>query len=139
MIERYELVDESGGAGTWRGGLGLRRVYRPIGHAMTFSGQGERCVNPPPGLFGGEAGATGSFTLHHGNGTVERLPGKPPPLEVPPASAVTVVTPGAGGYGPPEGRDRAKLAEDLASGKFSTEFLQRHYGYRGPSEDGDDV
>jgi N-methylhydantoinase B len=135
MIERYELVDESGGAGTWRGGLGLRRVYRPIGHVMTFSGQGERCINQPPGLFGGGAGATGSFSLQHDDGTAERLPGKPPPLEVPPASAVSVITPGAGGYGPPEQRDRTKLAEDLASGKFSAEFLDRHYGYRAPSND----
>ncbi|MDP6707372.1 MAG: hydantoinase B/oxoprolinase family protein [Alphaproteobacteria bacterium] len=135
MIERYELVEESGGAGTWRGGLGLRRIYRPIGHVLTFSGQGERIVNPPPGLFGGEAGATGSFAVRHGDGTEERLPGKPAPFEVSPDAAVAVVTPGAGGYGPPEGRDPAKLAEDLASGKFSADYLERHYGYREPTDE----
>ena len=44
-----------GGAGKYRGGLGLRRVVRPVGHTMTFSGQGERFVNRPWGIFGGGA------------------------------------------------------------------------------------
>lgn len=47
MIERYELVEDSGGAGKYRGGLGLRRDYRPLDHETTFSGQGERFVNQP--------------------------------------------------------------------------------------------
>ena len=39
-----------------------------------------------------------------------------------------VETPGAGGYGPPAERSAEALAEDRASGKFSEEFLRRHYG-----------
>ena len=52
-----ELVQDSGGAGAWRGGLGLRRIYRPIGHVVNFSGQGERCVNALRGVFGCGPGA----------------------------------------------------------------------------------
>src|SRR5205085_3878861 len=44
LVESYGFVPDSGGAGKHRGGLGLRRVVRPVGHTMTFSGQGERFV-----------------------------------------------------------------------------------------------
>jgi len=47
LVESYGFVADSGGAGKHRGGLGLRRVVRPVGHTMTFSGQGERFVNKP--------------------------------------------------------------------------------------------
>src|SRR5262249_20220764 len=31
-VERYELTPDSGGAGRWRGGLGVDRVWRILGH-----------------------------------------------------------------------------------------------------------
>ena len=40
---------------------------------------------------------------------------------------LSVVTPGAGGYGPPRERDAARIAEDLRSGKYSAEYLREHY------------
>src|SRR5262249_57400862 len=55
LVESYGFVPDSGGAGKHRGGLGLRRVVRPVGHTMTFSGQGERFVNKPWGIFCGGA------------------------------------------------------------------------------------
>ena len=61
LVESYGFVEDSGGAGKHRGGLGLRRVVRPVGHTMTFSGQGERFVNRPWGMFGGGSGGTGKF------------------------------------------------------------------------------
>tara|TARA_A100001037_G_scaffold304765_1_gene342658 strand:+ start:4173 stop:5897 length:1725 start_codon:yes stop_codon:yes gene_type:complete len=128
LIERYELVPDSGGAGTWRGGLALRRVYRPIGHTTVFGGQGERVVNRPWGLFGGGDGATGSFYLIHDDGRREDLAVKPHTVEIPPDSALWITTPGAGGYGPPEGRSKFRLADDVASGKLSPDQLKDLYG-----------
>ena len=32
LVESYGFVEDSGGAGKYRGGLGLRRVVRPVGH-----------------------------------------------------------------------------------------------------------
>ena len=127
MIERYELVDDSGGAGRWRGGLGLRRVYRPLGHTMTFSGQGERVAIAPWGVFGGEDGATGAFSLTSRDGDVRDLPGKPSSVQVAAGEGVTVTTPGAGGYGAASERDAAHVDRDLHSGKISREFLERYY------------
>jgi N-methylhydantoinase B len=132
LVERYELIDGSGGAGTWRGGLGLRRVYRGLGHKLTFSGQGERAVHPPWGLFGGHAGGTGSICLLHDDGEREELANKPASLEVAPSTAVCIETPGAGGYGPPQDRDADSLAEDYRSGKFEASFMRENYDYEGP-------
>jgi len=64
-VEEYALVEDSGGAGRWRGGLGLRRVVRPVGHACEFSGVGERFRHSPPGIFGGEPGRPGRFLLRN--------------------------------------------------------------------------
>lgn len=134
LVERYELIDGSGGAGTWRGGLGLRRVYRGLGHTLTFSGQGERAVHPPWGLFGGHAGGTGSISLLHDGGEREELAIKPASLEVGPDTSVCIETPGAGGYGPPDQRDAASVAEDYRSAKFTADFMRKTYGYNGPQD-----
>ncbi len=127
IVERYELVEDSGGAGAFRGGLGLRRDYRPMGVPVTFSGQGERCVHRPWGLFGGGPGATGRFALLRDDGGRVELPSKPSALNVSPDSCISVVTAGAGGYGDPARRSRDALAEDAASGKYSASNLQGHY------------
>ena len=71
LIERYELIRDSGGGGTWRGGMGLRRIYRGLGHTMTFSGQGERGVHPPYGLFGGQPGGRGRIRIVKDGGKVQ--------------------------------------------------------------------
>jgi N-methylhydantoinase B len=129
IVESYELIPDSGGPGRSRGGLGLRRVLRPRGHVAQFSGQGERFLNPPWGLFGGEPGGMGRFLIRGRDGEIRALPTKPGPVEIHPDEALIVETAGGGGYGPPAERDRAALAEDLASGKFSAGFLARGYGY----------
>ena len=130
LIERYELVPTSGGPGTWRGGCGLRRVYRPLGHTSVFSGQGERCVSHPWGLFGGGEGGLGSFSLDFDDGRSQPLPIKPTTVHIPPDAVVSVVTPGAGGDGPPAGRSQADLADDLANGLFSADYMMEHYGFK---------
>lgn len=126
-VEEYALVADSGGAGTHRGGLGLRRVVRPVGHTCEFSGVGERFRRPPGGVFGGGPGRTGRFRLHGADGEVEPLPSKLTGLKLAPEAAVSVETPGAGGYGPPSGRARATIAQDAASGKCTPAFIEAHY------------
>jgi N-methylhydantoinase B len=129
LIERYEFVENSGGAGRWRGGLGLRRIYRPIGHVCTFSGQGERCVHRPWGLFGGEPGGTAGFRLRTEDGQELPLPNKPTTVAVGPEATIVVTTPGAGGYGPPRERDPALVERDARSGKFDRAYIERHYAH----------
>jgi N-methylhydantoinase B len=127
LVESYGFVPDSGGAGKYRGGLGLRRVVRPVGHTMTFSGQGERFVNRPWGLFGGGSGGTGKFVKLSGGNEVP-LPTKPANLLVTADEAVMVETPGAGGYGKPSEREAAAVENDFVSGKFSRDYIKKNYG-----------
>ena len=127
VLERYELAEDSGGAGEWRGGLGLRRVYRPLNHTMHFSGQAERFVSRPWGLFGGGAATPGSFRIVDPDGRTTMLPAKAATVSIPEGSALVVTTPGGGGYGRAEARSPEALAEDLRSGKYAAETLARHY------------
>lgn len=126
-VEEYSLVEDSGGAGRFRGGMGLRRVVRPVGHDCLFNGAGERFSNRPWGIEGGRAGGSGRYLLRDDDGTSRQLDVKPSGITVTPRQTVVVETPGAGGWGPPAERESEALAEDRASGKFSEEFLNGNY------------
>ena len=58
-VEEYALVPDSGGAGKWRGGLGVRRVWRVLERDAHAAVCCERTVTPPFGLAGGQAGGAG--------------------------------------------------------------------------------
>ncbi len=110
---RYELVDGSGGAGRQRGGMALRRVYR-ADRECRLRLDGARLRSAPWGLEGGRPGAMGAFLFSpgvvpfdHGNGTLR------------PGDLVTIVTPGAGGYGPAALRDPAARTQDIREGRLT--------------------
>ena len=58
-VEAYSLREDSGGAGRFRGGLGVCRDIAVRGHRATFSLLAERHEHPPYGLAGGADGTTG--------------------------------------------------------------------------------
>ena len=76
MVLEYGLVPNSGGAGKHPGGRGIRRVVKPVDHACTFNGVGERFRHAPWGLQGGEDGGKGRFGFIGANGAETPLPGK---------------------------------------------------------------
>lgn len=127
LVESYGLIEDSAGPGRHRGGMGLRRVVRPLDHEAVFSGQGERFVNPPWGIFGGGTGATGRFVLREAGADDRVLPTKPAAVTLTPKRAIVIETPGAGGYGKPSERSAADLAEDVRSGRFSPGYMRRYY------------
>ncbi len=95
-VERYELLDGSGGDGRHRGGDGLVRAIRVLEPA-TLSLLTDRRRHAPQGLRGGGPGRPGRNLL---NG--EELPAKSTRrLEA--GEVVTVETPGGGGWGRIEG------------------------------------
>src|SRR5690606_10519245 len=55
-VEEYSLIEDTGGAGRYRGGMGIRRIIRPVDHECEFNGVGERFRHKPWGLFGGQDG-----------------------------------------------------------------------------------
>lgn len=126
-VEEYALVPDSGGAGTWRGGLGVRRVWRVLERDAHAAVCCERTVTPPFGLAGGRTGAPAKLTLRLPDGSARKLTSKGG-FTAPAGSLVEVEAPGSGGYGPPGARDRALLAEDLADGYVTAAAAARDYG-----------
>ena len=130
-VEEYSLVEDSGGAGRFRGGLGIRRVIRPVDHVCQFNGVGERFVHRPWGLFGGNDGEVGHFYIKADDGKISPLAAKASSILLPPDCAAILETAGAGGYGPPAQRSTELLRDDLVSGKYTKEFIARHYPQSG--------
>ena len=124
----YGLVEDSGGAGKYRGGMGLRREITPVGHDCIFNGAGERFSNEPWGVFGGSSGGTGQFIHTKQDGLEKKLAIKPSGIALKAGEKILVETPGAGGYGAPEERSDAEITDDVESGKFSDAYVKRHYG-----------
>lgn len=126
-VEEYALIPNSGGAGRHRGGLGIRRSIRPVGHLCEFNGVGERFRHQPWGIFGGKAGAAGQFYLQNDDGSRKSLPSKIAGVFVSQETVVVIETPGAGGYGEPADRSSDAMRDDLASGKFTERFIAENY------------
>jgi N-methylhydantoinase B len=106
-VLRYELVDGSGGAGRSRGGMGLRRVYRAEAECHLRL-DGSRLLTPPWGFAGGHPGGCGAFSFSE---AVEPFVNRAGRLRA--GETVEIITPGAGGYGPPSERDPAAVESDL--------------------------
>ena len=62
-ITRFELIADSGGAGEFRGGLGIRREYLNLADAR-FSIRSMKHVIPPNGCAGGATGRTGDIWIN---------------------------------------------------------------------------
>jgi N-methylhydantoinase B len=125
-IARYELVDDSAGAGRTRGGLGLRRDYLFPDHAATFTVLADRTRWGPHGLFGGADGAPARYVLNP-DGEARQL-GAKITLELAPGDVVSYRTCGGGGYGPPAERDPRLVLQDVREGKVSPTRARELYG-----------
>ena len=120
---RYELIEGSGGAGTFRGGMGLRRAYRADEDCRVRVDL-SRMRSRSWGLLGGGEGDQGRIVcgpgvvFDHDQATLQA------------GQWFEVITPGAGGYGPPAERDRAAVAKDLAEGVLDAETAREVYNYQ---------
>jgi N-methylhydantoinase B len=97
-VERYELRVGSGGKGRHRGGHGVVRSLRVVGHEARVSLQSDRRRFAPYGLGGGEDGARGRNSVSDREGKSTGVPGKVS-LSLQSGEIVTVETPGGGGWG----------------------------------------
>lgn len=127
MAERYELVPDSGGPGNFRGGLGIRRDLRILCEHAQLSAQGERFLRPPWGLGEGMPGGCGHFILNPGTPGEKTLPVAFVDLPLKKGDVVSIQTAGGGGYGNPNDRDPAAIAEDVLNGRVTRESVAKHY------------
>lgn len=127
-VLRYEILTDSGGAGTFRGGAGLRRDYVNLGDDVTIALSGERQHAAAPGLEGAKAGVPGAFVLDPGTPGERRLPSAISDLALVKGQVLSIRTPGAGGWGAPWERAEAAVLRDVAEGRVSVAAATRDYG-----------
>lgn len=127
-IVTYALRPDSGGPGQWRGGCGMELTFRALTDDTNILGRGmERLVFRPWGSNGGKAGAPGELIVNRGLPGERRL-GKIDVLTVNAGDTVTFLTPGAGGWGAPAGRDPEAVRRDVENGFVTVEGAEKDYG-----------
>jgi N-methylhydantoinase B len=119
---RYEMVVGSGGAGKFRGGMGLRRVYRAEADCRVRVDV-SRLRSQSWGLYGGLPGAHGRVVPGPGVNFHRDV------AELRAGDWFEVITPGAGGYGLPAERERGAVARDLAEGVIDAATARDIYGF----------
>ena len=126
-ILKYELLPDSGGAGEFRGGLGLTVVYKLLrGDQLSAVFVCGRCKFPAFGLFGGQDGRSSEiFITRDGRPGPCTCQAAGLPLQV--GDIITVNAGGGGGYGDPAQRDKQLVRHDLTMGYISAETARRVY------------
>jgi N-methylhydantoinase B/oxoprolinase/acetone carboxylase alpha subunit len=123
-LHRVALRRDSGGAGEFRGGLGVVREYEILADGVTFTHRGERHFSAAQGLAGGQAGASARSVIRRADGREEVIPSKALTV-LNKGDRVIVETPGGGGYGDP--RRRVSIDDDVADGKVSASAALARY------------
>jgi len=128
IVERRELLTDSGGPGKMKGGLGRRVVFRvpddeyaPL-PPVNLGIQSGRFRYPPEGLFGGKDGAKAQFLVNGDKGNPYGL------TQLRPGDVVTMDAAGGGGYGDPLQRDVEFVKGDVLDGYVSIDGAREHYG-----------
>ena len=125
-ILKYGLRMDSGGAGKFRGGLGVERIYQFLESGfITFSL--ERKATPPWGLRGGLEGAVNGVEITSPDGSARHVR-KATQHPIATGEVVKIMTGGGGGWGPPADRDPEAVRRDVRDGYVSAEAARRDYG-----------
>lgn len=101
LARKYELKEDTGGAGQFRGGLGIERELEMMQDDVAYTGLGDRHKFHPWGLDGGKEGAAGAFYRVTPDGTITKMGHKTTSFPLKKGDIIRVETPGAGGYGDP--------------------------------------
>ncbi len=128
IVEKREILPDSGGIGKMKGGLGKREIFRipddeyaPI-PPVNLGIQAGRYSYPAEGLFGGKPGARAKFLVNGEPGNSYGL------TQLKPGDVVTIDAPGGGGYGNPFERDPEMVLRDVLEGYVSLESALADYG-----------
>jgi N-methylhydantoinase B len=127
MITKYEMIPDSGGAGRWRGGLGIRRDYKFPWGQSSFSIISDRSKIPPWGIFGGKEALGSRYILNPGTGNEKVLSSKDT-FDINEGDVVSVQNSGGGGYGDPLERNIEDIKKDIRQGKITICNAVEDYG-----------
>jgi N-methylhydantoinase A/oxoprolinase/acetone carboxylase beta subunit/N-methylhydantoinase B/oxoprolinase/acetone carboxylase alpha subunit len=145
LVERYELIPDSGGAGRRRGGLATRRVMTVTAPELTASAIMDRVKAGAWGLFGGDAGRPAAILVRRAGDAEFRSPveafGASSPSKFANVvlrlgDAVLIDSAGGGGYESAREREPALVLADVRAGLVSTDAARERYGVEIEEEDG---
>jgi N-methylhydantoinase B len=126
-VPRARLWRDSAGAGRFRGGLGLEKVFEATTTDVTVAHRSERFHAAPWGLHGGRpAGRARAFVVRK-DGTREDVPSKQM-LVLHPGDQLWEYVAGGGGHGDPLARDPDRVLADVLDGKVSRDAAEAEYG-----------
>jgi len=124
VMEKRELVVDSGGPGKFRGGLGQEmvlsvRTAEPVVHSAMY----DRTKFPALGFAGGKNGALGDFSLSDGT-----HPHPKAQYRLLPKQKVILRLPGGGGFSSSFERDPELVRQDVLNGYISLQAAREQYG-----------
>ncbi|MFC6962579.1 hydantoinase B/oxoprolinase family protein [Halocatena marina] len=126
-IDEYSTREDTGGAGEFRGGHGITKVYT-FEEDGTITFQDDRSHTYPWGVDGGSHGETSTKKLIRTDGTEEELPSKAESISVRAGDTLVFSTAGGGGLGDPLKRDPELVAREIRRGLVSEEVARTEYG-----------
>ncbi len=127
LILKHEYLTNSGGAGKWRGGLGIETVIKMGGDDATMVVFGDGDVEQNYGLFGGKGSVLNSIALTYPDGK-EHIPMSKDLVEgIPSGTVYKQVAGGGGGYGKAEDRDREAVKWDLRNEVITEDQAKQEY------------
>ena len=125
-VRRFELIADSGGAGQFRGGLGVVREYQNLGEAQ-FSIRSNKHFIPPKGVAGAAPGRRGRLTMHPGEAREVVLPARYSDYPLADGDIFRLETPGGGGFGAPHNRDPERVCVDVNEGYVTLKAAREAY------------
>ena len=127
-IERYALVDNSGGPGRFRGAPAFVRQYRLLGEEAVLTMRSDRRRHLPYGLAGGYPG-TPSWNIINPGAEQRILPAMPmEAIRLAKGDVFCHISAGGGGHGSPLEREPEQVLEDVLEERLSAEYARRVYG-----------
>ena len=127
LIENYETISDTGGAGKHRGGNGVEKVYLLLEDGE-ISIHDDRHASQPWGILGGKPGQCSEKILVRKDGSREPLGSKIDSFKVKGGDRIIFRTAGGGGWGDPLDREAARVRNDVARRLMSSEIAREHYG-----------
>ena len=127
-ITRYCLVPDSGGAGKYRGGLGLMMEFQVFAPDTTVTARNrDRTHFASWGVLGGKAGSNAIFVKNPDSASAEML-GNSDVIHCQAGDVIRLSGAGGGGYGAPLERDIQQVVRDVKSGYVSAACAEQDYG-----------
>jgi N-methylhydantoinase B len=126
-VLRFELIPDSGGAGEFRGGLGIRREYENLADAR-FSIRSTKHIIAPRGAANGGDGRTGDIIMNPETDKQKRLPTRYADYPLAAKDRFRLDTPGGGGLGVSMKRDPARVLRDVQEGYVTPKAAEETYG-----------